>query len=65
MCIRDSSNVVGQLRADRDALDLFRAGFPAGTVTGTPKLRAMQFIDALEPVTRGFYSCLLYTSRCV
>jgi anthranilate synthase component 1 len=50
------SNVVGRLRADRDALDLFRAGFPAGTVTGTPKLRAMQLIDALEPVTRGFYS---------
>jgi anthranilate synthase component 1 len=50
------SNVVGQLRADRDALDLFRAGFPAGTVTGTPKLRAMQLIDGLEPVTRGFYS---------
>ncbi|HEY2474221.1 MAG TPA: anthranilate synthase component I family protein [Candidatus Cybelea sp.] len=50
------SNVVGRLRADRDALDLFRAGFPAGTVTGTPKVRAMQLIDALEPVTRGFYS---------
>jgi anthranilate synthase component I len=50
------SNVVGQLRADRDALDLFRAGFPAGTVTGTPKIRAMQFIDELEPVTRGFYA---------
>jgi anthranilate/para-aminobenzoate synthase component I len=50
------SNVVGRLRADRDALDLFRAGFPAGTVTGTPKVRAMQLIDALEPVTRGFYA---------
>jgi anthranilate synthase component 1 len=50
------SNVVGQLRADCDALDLFRAGFPAGTVTGTPKLRAMQLIDELEPVTRGFYA---------
>ncbi|HEY2553847.1 MAG TPA: anthranilate synthase component I family protein [Candidatus Cybelea sp.] len=50
------SNVVGRLRADRDALDLFRAGFPAGTVTGTPKVRAMQLIDTLEPVTRGFYS---------
>ncbi|MFY9859109.1 MAG: anthranilate synthase component I family protein, partial [Candidatus Cybelea sp.] len=50
------SNVVGRLRADRDGLDLFRAGFPAGTVTGTPKVRAMQLIDALEPVTRGFYS---------
>lgn len=50
------SNVVGRLRADRDALDLFRAGFPAGTVTGTPKVRAMQLIDEIEPVTRGFYA---------
>ncbi len=50
------SNVVGRLREDRDALDLFRAGFPAGTVTGTPKIRAMQLIDGLEPVTRGFYA---------
>ena len=50
------SNVVGRLRAECDALDLFRAGFPAGTVTGTPKMRAMQLIDDLEPVTRGFYS---------
>jgi anthranilate synthase component 1 len=50
------SNVIGRLRADRDALDLFRAGFPAGTVTGTPKVRAMQLIDGLEPVTRGFYA---------
>jgi len=50
------SNVVGRLRADCDALDLFRAGFPAGTVTGTPKIRAMQLIDGLEPVTRGFYA---------
>ncbi|HEX3457082.1 MAG TPA: anthranilate synthase component I family protein [Candidatus Baltobacteraceae bacterium] len=50
------SNVVGRLRADRDALDLFKAGFPAGTVTGTPKVRAMQLIDQLEPVSRGFYA---------
>jgi anthranilate synthase component 1 len=50
------SNVIGRLREDCDALDLFRAGFPAGTVTGTPKIRAMQFIDALEPITRGFYA---------
>ena len=50
------SNVVGRLREDRDALDLFRAGFPAGTVTGTPKVRAMQLIDGLEPVSRGFYA---------
>jgi anthranilate synthase component 1 len=50
------SNIVGRLRADCDALDLFRAGFPAGTVTGTPKIRAMQLIDGFEPVTRGFYA---------
>ncbi len=50
------SNVVGRLRDDYDGLDLFRAGFPAGTVTGTPKVRAMQLIDELEPVTRGFYA---------
>lgn len=50
------SNVVGELRPDKDALDLFAAAFPAGTVTGTPKLRAMQLIDRLEPVARGFYA---------
>jgi anthranilate synthase component 1 len=50
------SNVVGELRDDKDALDLFAAAFPAGTVTGTPKLRAMQLIDELEPVARGFYA---------
>ena len=50
------SNVVGTLRADRDALDLFAAGFPAGTVTGTPKMRAMQLIGEMEPVARGFYA---------
>ena len=50
------SNVVGELRDDKDALDLFAAAFPAGTVTGTPKIRAMQLIDQLEPVARGFYA---------
>jgi len=50
------SDVVGRLRDECDGLDLFRAGFPAGTVTGTPKVRAMQLIDELEPVTRGFYA---------
>ena len=50
------SNVVGELRDDRDALDLFAASFPAGTVTGTPKIRAIQLIDRLEPVARGFYA---------
>jgi anthranilate synthase component 1 len=50
------SNVLGTLDAGRDALDLFAAAFPAGTVTGTPKIRAMQIIDQLEPVARGFYA---------
>jgi len=50
------SNVTGRLREGCDGLDLFRAGFPAGTVTGTPKVRAMQLIDELEPVARGFYA---------
>ena len=50
------SDVVGNLGENCDGLDLFRAGFPAGTVTGTPKVRAMQIIDELEPLTRGFYA---------
>jgi anthranilate synthase component 1 len=50
------SNVTGRLRDDKDALDLFAASFPAGTVTGAPKIRAMQLIDELEPVRRGFYA---------
>jgi anthranilate synthase component 1 len=45
------SNVVAELR-----LDLFAATFPAGTVTGAPKIRAMQIIDTLEPVARNFYA---------
>jgi anthranilate synthase component 1 len=50
------SSVSGRLRSGRDALDLFAAAFPAGTVTGTPKIRAMQLIDELEPVARGLYA---------
>lgn len=50
------SGVRGELRPDRDALDLFAATFPAGTVSGAPKLRAIELIDELEPVSRGFYS---------
>jgi len=49
------SEVEGALRPEHDALDLFRATFPAGTVTGAPKIRAMEIIDALEPVRRGLY----------
>ena len=50
------SNVVSELRPESDALDLFAAAFPAGTVTGTPKIRAMRLIDELEPIARGFYA---------
>jgi len=50
------SNVEGRLAEGLDALDVLRASFPAGTVTGAPKVRAMQIIDELEPVKRGVYS---------
>lgn len=50
------SNVVGDLREDSDALDAFIASFPAGTVTGAPKVRAMQILDELEPTRRGVYA---------
>ena len=50
------SNVRGELRPEFDALDVFAASFPAGTVSGAPKIRAMQIIDELEPVARGFYA---------
>ncbi len=50
------SNVEGRIAPGLDALDVFKASFPAGTVTGAPKVRAMQIIDELEPVKRGVYS---------
>jgi len=50
------SNVEGELAADRDALDALIAGFPAGTVSGAPKVRAMQIIDELEKDKRGLYA---------
>ena len=50
------SNVVGRLAADKDALDALFAGFPAGTVSGAPKVRACQVIAELEPETRGPYA---------
>lgn len=49
------SAVNGQLASDKDAFDLFAATFPAGTLVGAPKVRAMQIIDELEPVRRGLY----------
>ena len=49
------STVVGDVAAGRDALDVLLASFPAGTLTGAPKVRAMEIIDELEPVRRGVY----------
>ena len=49
------SNVVGELREDEDALSALLAGLPAGTVSGAPKVRAMEIIDELEPEKRGIY----------
>jgi para-aminobenzoate synthetase component 1 len=49
------STVTGNLRQDRDALDLLRGSFPGGSITGAPKLRAMQIIEELEPHRRGVY----------
>jgi anthranilate synthase component 1 len=57
------SNVVGRLRGDRDAIDALMAGFPAGTVSGAPKVRAMEIIDELEKSKRGPYAgCVGYFS---
>lgn len=50
------SNVVGRLRADGSAFDAVRATFPAGTVSGAPKIRAMQIISELEKTRRGCYA---------
>ncbi|GJM04087.1 MAG: anthranilate synthase component 1 [marine bacterium B5-7] len=50
------SNVTGKLIAGMSAIDVLRATFPAGTVSGAPKIRAMEIIDELEPVKRGVYS---------
>jgi anthranilate synthase component 1 len=57
------SNVVGTLRPECDALDALAAGFPAGTVSGAPKVRAMEIIDELEKEKRGPYAgCVGYFS---
>jgi anthranilate synthase component I len=50
------SNVTGRLRPGMSAMDVLRATFPAGTVSGAPKIRAMEIIDELEPVKRGIYA---------
>lgn len=49
------SSVTGQLRPEHDAIDLLTACFPGGSVTGAPKIRAMEIIDEIEPVQRGVY----------
>jgi anthranilate synthase component 1 len=50
------SQVDGELRAGLTAMDVCRACFPAGTVSGAPKVRAMEILDELEPVRRGVYA---------
>ncbi len=58
-----SSNVEGILRDDLDALDALISGFPAGTVSGAPKIRAMEIIEEIEKVKRSFYAgCVGYFS---
>jgi len=56
-----SSNVEGRLRPELDAVDALVAGFPAGTLSGAPKVRAMEIIEELEPTRRGIYAgCIGY-----
>ncbi|WP_092847306.1 anthranilate synthase component I [Modicisalibacter xianhensis] len=50
------SNVTGRLKPGMSAMDVLRATFPAGTLSGAPKIRALEIIDELEPVKRGIYS---------
>ena len=58
------SHVDGELREGLDAFDAFNALFPAGTLTGAPKVRAMELIDEFEPVYRGPTAARSATSRC-
>ncbi len=50
-----TSNVTGEVKKELDAIDVLRAALPAGTLSGAPKIRAMEIIDELEPVKRGVY----------
>jgi para-aminobenzoate synthetase component 1 len=50
------STVVGKLAADKDIIDLVKASFPGGSITGAPKVRAMEIIDELESVRRSIYT---------
>ena len=57
------SNVEGTIDPKYDAIDALIAGFPAGTVSGAPKIRAMEIIDELEPIKRSYYGgCVGYFS---
>ena len=59
------SNVQGRVAPGFDAIDAFRAAFPAGTLSGAPKVRAMEIIDELEPTRRGIYGGAIgYFSFC-
>ncbi|MGB7290558.1 MAG: anthranilate synthase component I [Thermodesulfobacteriota bacterium] len=49
------SNVIAELKADKDAFDVIKATFPAGTLSGAPKIRAMEIIEEMEPTRRGAY----------
>jgi len=51
-----TSTVEGRLRQDKDRIDLLKACFPGGSITGAPKVRAMEIIDELEPTRRGIYT---------
>jgi para-aminobenzoate synthetase component 1 len=58
------SNAIGKLRPDLDAIDLIRAMFPGGTITGCPKVRCMEIIEELEPFRRNlFYGSCGYLDR--
>lgn len=58
------ATITGRLHESKDIVDLLRATWPGGSVTGAPKVRAMQLIDAIEPVRRGPYcGCIGYLSR--
>lgn len=59
------STITGRMRPGREAIDVLRAAFPGGSITGAPKVRAMQIIDELEPYRRGPYcGSLGYLSAC-
>ncbi len=58
------STVTGRLSPERDAFDLLAAAFPGGSITGAPKIRAMEVIESLEPVRRGPYTGAARVDRC-